>query len=104
MKRGEVWDIASPDGAVHRVLILSEASWNTSGPAQCVPLLRAHGVPEILPFIVLTHPTDPVTGAIDMTALGPVDPADGVEPVATMGGATMARTGDALRLIFGLID
>lgn len=103
MRRGEVWDVAVDDeGHTHRFLVLSSADWNEGAPPQCVRLLRGHGTPELVPFVVLTNEADPVTGALEMGGLGPVDPAAFVQLAGMLTGATMAKVSDCLRAIYEL--
>lgn len=103
MRRGEVWDVAADQqGRTRRFLVLSSAEWNQGAAPQCVPLLRGHNVPEAIPYIVLTAEVDPVTGALDVGALGPVDPPAFVEPVGMLTGATMAKVSDCVRILFEL--
>lgn len=104
MRRGEVFDVAVDEqGRTGRFLVVSSSEWNEGAPPQCIPLLRAHNVPEVLPFVVRTSEVDPVTGVLDIGRLGPIDPAAFVdEPVGMLTGATMAKVSDCLRILYEL--
>jgi mRNA interferase MazF len=101
--RGEVWDVAvDADGHTQKYLVVSSAAWNDGGLPQCVPVLRGHNAPEVIPFIVLTNEADPVTGALELGGLGPVEPAAFVQPSGMLTGATMAKVSDCLRNLYEL--
>jgi len=103
MRRGEIWDVATdPTGTTIRVAVLSGQAWNEGGSAQCVLLVRGHGVREVLPYIVATAETDPVTGILDMGWLSPVPTDAAVEYLGMLTGATLAKIADSLRRIYEL--
>lgn len=103
MRRGEVWDVAIGDnGRTVRVLVVSGEAWNEGAAPQCVQLVRRHGVPEVLPYLVACAETGPVTGVLDMGWLSPVAHETFVESVGILTGATMAKVSGCLRKLFEL--
>ena len=103
MRRGEVWDVAvDDDGHSQKFLVVSSGDWNEGAAPQCVPVLRGRGAPEIIPYIVLTNEADPVSGAVEMGGLGPIDPAAFVELSGMLTGATMSKVSDCLRTLYEL--
>ena len=103
MRRGEVWDVAvDDDGHSQKFLVVSSADWNEGAAPQCVPVLRGRGAPEVIPYIVLTNEADPVSGAVEMGGLGPLDPAAFVELSGMLTGATMSKVSDCLRTLYEL--
>jgi mRNA interferase MazF len=103
VNRGEVWDVAVDEqGRTLRTVVVSGEAWNDGGTAQCVQLVRAHNVPEIIPYIVLTGESDPVTGALDMGWLSPIPTDAFVEQHGMLTGASLAKVSDSLRDIYEL--
>jgi mRNA interferase MazF len=103
VKRGDIWDVAVDEqGATLRVAVLSGEAWNQGGTAQCVQVVRAHGVRDVLPYIVATAETDPVSGVLDMGWLSPVPTDAGVERIGMLTGATLSKVADSVRKIYEL--
>jgi mRNA-degrading endonuclease toxin of MazEF toxin-antitoxin module len=104
MRKGEIWDTAGPEGRTTRVLIVSADEWHTGADPQAVVIVRRHGMQEILPFAVLLHDQadDVSSGVIFMDSLHPVDTADLVECVGSVGGVTLSKVDHCLRKVFAL--
>jgi mRNA interferase MazF len=103
VRRGEIWDVAiGDDGRTIRVLVASGRTWNEAAAPQCVQLVRGHGVPELIPFLVVLAERDPVTGVLDMGWLSPIPREAFVEPIGMLTGATMAKVSDCLRMLYEL--
>lgn len=104
IRKGEIFDVADgEDGHPYRVLIVSDEGWNDGVAPQTVEIVRPHGAREIPPYMLLTTEADSVqTGLLVMDSLSPVDPADLIEPIGSVGSSTLSRVDAALRMVFSL--
>jgi mRNA-degrading endonuclease toxin of MazEF toxin-antitoxin module len=103
-RKGEIWDVvAEDDRPPVRVLIVSADEWHEGAFPQVVVIVNRHGMAEILPYIVTLADTDTVANAVAMMdSLTPVDPADLVECIGSVGGTTLAKVDDSIKQIFAL--
>jgi len=100
VRRGEVWDYKPSHGSSLRLVVLSNDEHNAIGSWPVCAYLgrrRAIEVPHVVP---LAEP-DPLSGAVDLTTLGTINPARLSGPVGMLTGSTMSRLNDAVR---GFLD
>lgn len=102
MRKGEIYDVAGAGERPDRVLIVSNDDWNEGAPAQGVIIARGHGMTEILPFAVVLHEADSVSGVVFLDSLHPVNPDDVAEQIGSVGGPTLSKIDHCLRAVFAL--